>query len=255
MPTDHSEDRFGERWPGVGPHGRLSLPRVSRRALAVGGGAALAIGLALGLWARPELGASGDTDAAEHLAAAVPIEVDRPAPPARTPTAGGKLEVLPPDMAAASRPTAPVPQADPSVATFDLPPPPPAPAPPAVIRASPTPLASPMASPAVAGGPPPSGRSAAACGGAGLADQMVCDDPDLAAADREMRGAYRRALRSGASPGALRADQQDWMSIREDAARHSRRALAEVYAQRIDELNAAAADRDGVQEDPGDAGW
>ncbi|MDB5474601.1 MAG: hypothetical protein JWP49_112, partial [Phenylobacterium sp.] len=79
----------------------------------------------------------------------------------------------------------------------------------------------------------------------GAAEAMVCGDPDLAAADRELARAYSRALRSGVPPGAVRADQRDWLNIREDAARHSRRALASVYQQRIDELNAVA---DGADE-------
>jgi uncharacterized protein len=69
---------------------------------------------------------------------------------------------------------------------------------------------------------------------------MVCADPGLAEADLEMSRAYGRALHAGVSPAALRADQRDWLGIREEAAHHSRWALAQVYRQRIDELNAAA---------------
>lgn len=270
MPTDHPSDRFGEPWsdatyrgfagpPPPEPRGRFRLPRISQRQLAIGAGAAVGLGLLLGLWARPNLGASHDTDAAERTAPAVPVEVNRPAPP-KPLVSDGKLQVLPPDMAAAARPAASVAQtvpAAPSPATSpsatspsampSLAPPPPAPRGPTVLRGNPPPLSAPSAS-----GPAAMGRTdTAGCAGAGgAADQMVCGDPDLASADREMRRAYRRALQSGAAPGALRADQRDWMSIREEAARHSRRALAQVYEQRIDELNAAAADRDGAQEDP-----
>jgi len=69
---------------------------------------------------------------------------------------------------------------------------------------------------------------------------MVCADPALASADRQMARAYQRALRAGAAPGELRQEQRDWMAIREDAARQSPRALAQIYDQRIQELNQIA---------------
>jgi uncharacterized protein YecT (DUF1311 family) len=79
----------------------------------------------------------------------------------------------------------------------------------------------------------------------GRAAQMVCADPELSAADRELNQAYRRALRSGVPPEQLRADQRDWLAIREDAARRSPRAVASIYEQRIDELNQIADDGPG----------
>jgi uncharacterized protein YecT (DUF1311 family) len=78
------------------------------------------------------------------------------------------------------------------------------------------------------------------------AQQMVCGDPELAAADRRMNRAYRAALAAGAPEDELRSEQQDWLGIREDAARHSRSAVASIYEQRIDDLRrwrADAADR------------
>jgi uncharacterized protein len=78
-----------------------------------------------------------------------------------------------------------------------------------------------------------------------LAAQMVCADPELSAADRELNQAYRRALRSGVPPEQLRQDQRDWLAIREDAARRSPRAVASIYEQRIDELNEIADDGPG----------
>lgn len=69
-----------------------------------------------------------------------------------------------------------------------------------------------------------------------LAQRMVCDDPELAAADRRMSRAYRAALAAGAPEEDLRLEQQDWLAIREDAARHSPRAVANIYAQRIEDL-------------------
>lgn len=77
----------------------------------------------------------------------------------------------------------------------------------------------------------------------GAAEQMICSDPELAAADRELGRAYSRAMRSGVvDPDDLDLDQHDWAALREAAAQHSRRALASVYAQRITELNTIADD-------------
>jgi uncharacterized protein YecT (DUF1311 family) len=70
----------------------------------------------------------------------------------------------------------------------------------------------------------------------GLAEAMVCADPDLAAADRRMRAAYVAALRAGAPPDLLGRDQDAWLAAREEAAQWSRRALAEAYRRRIAEL-------------------
>jgi uncharacterized protein len=81
------------------------------------------------------------------------------------------------------------------------------------------------------------------------AEQAVCSDPGLAAADRRLASAYRRAMSSGVVPADLRQEQRDWMAIREDAAHRSRHALASVYDQRIAELNAMADDAP-----PADAG-
>jgi uncharacterized protein len=41
----------------------------------------------------------------------------------------------------------------------------------------------------------------------------------------------------------LRDEQDDWLAIRESAARYSRSAVADVYRQRIRELNAMADGR------------
>jgi hypothetical protein len=140
--------------------------------------------------------------------------------------------VLPPDMVAAANARAPVT------------PPEPAPfaegsgAPAVTIAPAPAQPPGPQAYPQ-----PQTPQVADRCGGtASLADQMVCQDPRLAAADRDMARALRRALASGVSPGQLRAEQRDFAMIREDAARRSPRALFSAYAQRIDELNAIAED-------------
>jgi uncharacterized protein YecT (DUF1311 family) len=249
MPTD----RIGDPWSdttyngfaGVAPppRRRLRLPPMTRRNLAIGTAAALVLGIAGGLLLRPDLGSKGYSDSTARPGQAVPIEVNHP-PPLPAPTSSGKLEVLPPEQAAAARAA--------------VAPPPVAPVAPSVsyVPAGPPPL--PAVSPSAALTPPPAvrqppplqaapPRAGADCSGArSPAEAMVCGDPDLTAADRELNRAYQRALRSGAAPpGALRADQRDWLAIREQAARRSPRAVAQVYQQRIDELNAVADGDEG----------
>jgi uncharacterized protein YecT (DUF1311 family) len=186
-------------------------PSRGGRNLLIGGViGAVALGLVLGVAARPDL-LRRAPDAAPMRAVATPaagqvqVELTTPvASPVPKPT--GKLEVLSPELAQAA---APAMVAQP-------------------IRAMP--LYDP---------PPARAPQAQACGGS-AAQQMVCGDPDLAQADRRMARAYRRALQSGASPGELRDEQQDWLDIREEAARRSPEAVASIYQQRIDELNALA---------------
>jgi len=69
---------------------------------------------------------------------------------------------------------------------------------------------------------------------------MVCSDPRLAEADRRMSSAYQAALAAGAPLEDLRSEQADWLAIREDAARHSKRAVMNIYEQRTEELEALA---------------
>lgn len=81
------------------------------------------------------------------------------------------------------------------------------------------------------------------------AEQMICSNPGLAAQDRAMARAYRRALSASASPDDMRSEQRDFMAMREDAARRSPRALAGLYDQRIHDLNDVA---DGDDSSDGD---
>jgi len=256
------------------PARRQALPRLA----IVGGGlaAALALGLLGGLWAKPDLGHSKTgapmravTPPVDEEASAtgqtMAIEVARPVPEAGVPTrSAGKLEVLPPGAAQAAAS-----HAVPAVAT--APPPPlavadPRPAPirapsiqPPAVQAptvpSPQAFNAPPAYPprlAVPATPQPAAVATGPCANAASrAAQVVCADPDLSAADREMMRAYRRALRNGAQPEALQRDQREWLAAREDAARRSPRALAELYDRRIDELNSAADDADDAESDPG----
>lgn len=201
---------------------------------------ALTLGVLFGLWARPELLVGSRPMAAAvppHTPAGpeagqIPLVV---APPARTdppPRAPDRLQTLPPEMAAtAQAPSSPAPDV-----AGAAPPEPAAPTWPDVAET------------------PPAPRYAASfdCATARPgAEEMVCEDPALAAADRRMARAYRRAMGSGVDPEDLRQEQRDWTAIREDAAMHSRQALAQVYAQRTEELNriadASPGPADGLQ--------
>src|SRR5205814_3217266 len=129
--------------------------------------------------------------------------------------------------APASGPDAPV-DDDPAVWRFPpLPPlplappiasPPPA-APPGIGADLPAPAAPEPAPAVVQAEPDPCGD------GLSRAQDMVCHDARLAVADARLREAYERALAAGAPREGLAREQDDWMAIREDAARYSRRAL------------------------------
>ncbi|HEY9235611.1 MAG TPA: hypothetical protein VIP08_11320, partial [Phenylobacterium sp.] len=73
-----------------------------------------------------------------------------------------------------------------------------------------------------------------------LAEELICTDAVLAAADRHMARAFDRAVRSGVPLRQLQAEQRDFMAMREDAAQRSPQALASLYDQRIADLNAMA---------------
>jgi uncharacterized protein YecT (DUF1311 family) len=206
------------------------------RAVTAGGGVAVAVvlGLLLGFLAKPDLIRPAPTAPMRAVTASaedasppkVDIEVNRPAPPSPMKSAG-RLDVLPPDLAGSGPRPAPA-------------------SPPELAARTGAPLVPRLAQ---VEAPVPAPRAVAtdpACDGArGRAAQMVCADPELSAADRELNRAYRRALRAGAAPEQLREEQRDWLSIREDAARHSPRAVADIYDQRIDELNRIADDGPG----------
>jgi uncharacterized protein YecT (DUF1311 family) len=186
---------------------------------------ALVLGVLFGLWARPELAGSQPTPAAAPAGVSqVPVVMAPPAKSEAPPRAPGRLETLPPDMAAGAGD-----QVMPSDAGALTP------------RERPAAAGDGAASEAAE---TPSPRRYAAsfdCATARPgAEEMVCQDPALAAADRRMARAYERAMRAGADPDDLRQEQRDWTAIREDAAMHSPRALAQVYDQRIEELNQIA---------------
>lgn len=207
------------------------------RTVAVGVGGAVVLGLLLGVWARPNISRSNTpapmravTAAEDNTPAKMAIEVNALPPPPPIVKSAGRLDVLPPGAAQAATRPLPVWGPEPSAE------------PPQPAQIFPRP---------VQGGTPaaPAAPQIAAADGCqathGRAAQMVCADPDLSAADRELNQAYRRALRSGVPPEQLRADQRDWLAIREDAAHRSPRAVASVYDQRIDELNQIADEGPG----------
>lgn len=252
------KDPIGEPWAGTtynGFAGQAAAPpppaprppqdRVPRKLVIGGVAGAVALGLVFGLWARPDFGDDGKArepmkavTRAEAVSPPVPVEVAAPvAPP--VPRADGPLEVLPPELARA----APAPRSAPMVR---------AQAPRPVVVA---PSAGESAAPVVARAPElapfvPARRRAEAdpsfnCRYArSPSEEMVCSDPVLAAADRRLNRAYERAIASGIPARELRAEQDDWLGIREDAARRSPRAVANVYEQRIRELNDLAEDGD-----------
>jgi uncharacterized protein YecT (DUF1311 family) len=226
----------GEPWGGalrhVGPVAKpgpvaVPPPQVSPRRTPplgmIGGGVAvaLALGLGLGFLTRPHLQTA---PASQPMRAVTPasssgrmnIEINAP-PPSPVVAAAGKLEVLPPGAAHSTPPAQPVSVTVPAAG-------------PRLAAPNPPPLAS---------------DRDPACVSGGVAAQMVCADPDLAAADREMGRAYRRALRAGVPPEQLRADQRDWLAAREEAAHRSSGAVASVYDQRIEELNQLSEDGPG----------
>lgn len=196
--------------------------------LALGVGGACALGLVLGAWAKPHL-REGQSPMGAVAATATPegqmqivVSAPRFAPPP-APTASTPLEVLPADMAAQARANAE------ALHTISAPP----------LREE-TPV---EVEPAMIAAPAP--RAGFDCREAqGLADQMVCGDASLARQDRRLARAYADARDAGVPSENLRAEQRDWMMIREDAAQQSPGALADVYEQRIAELAQMAAGED-----------
>lgn len=217
---------------------RPTRPRVGRKALLGGVTIACVLGLGLGLAARPQLITDQARPPMQPAAANAPegqldVVMAEPAP-APPPPPGPPLETLPPDIVAPPPGLAPPPPEPPAA-----PIPRPAPAPPRAPQApwAPEP---PLAADPIWGVERPSFD----CRNAGsLAEEMVCTDAVLAAADRHMARAYRRAERSGAPIEALREDQDEWLAYREEAALRSPRAVAAAYDRRIGELEAIAAGR------------
>jgi len=73
-------------------------------------------------------------------------------------------------------------------------------------------------------------------------EALVCADPSLGAADRQMIRAYQSARAAGVPDAQLRQQQQRWLSARSSAAREAPWAVHDVYLARIAELNGQARD-------------
>lgn len=81
-------------------------------------------------------------------------------------------------------------------------------------------------------------------GPSSLGQSVVCDDPGLIAADRQMVDAYEAAAAAGAPTSVLWREQVSWLNAREAAAQRSRWAVEDLYRQRIRDLRAAEATLD-----------
>lgn len=221
-----------------GPPGREAPRRMNRKALLAGVAGVCALGLAFGLMARPQLITDGlkpadgpprqielemaDPPPEPKLAERPPLETLSPET-----IAAGERAVAPPEPVPAPAPEPP----EPPIAR-DAPEAPWAPEPPWALEPPRAPVAR---EPLRASRPSFDCRQAQS-----LAEEMVCTDAVLSAADRHMARAFERAVRSGVPLRQLQAEQRDFMAMREDAARRSPRALASLYDQRIDDLNAMA---------------
>jgi len=213
------------------PANRPAWPKI-----AVGAGVlcGVAAAVALGWPARSPDEAPPAAPARAPVAGEAPsIRVEVTAPPSLPipppPRPSQRLEVLPARVAEA--PTAAAPAAPPPVAVAVAPPPA-------------APEAASVARDATTATPAPAPRRFNDCRDApSPAMEMVCSDMRLAAADRRMKRAYAAALAAGAPEEELRLDQEDWLDIREQAARISRASVVNIYRQRIDELQAMADGR------------
>jgi uncharacterized protein YecT (DUF1311 family) len=265
MPTD----RAGEPWSGLTYNGFAGspaatspyaqdprpyapqptpAPRGSRRnGVFLGVGAALGLGLLVGVLARPDADGRREPVAAAPTTTAaparsLPVEVGPETTAALAPA--DRLDVLPPD-AERVVPPAPPPlpplQAQAAPRISEAPMLRPAPGPPAVREAPAAPAA--VEAPRAPVFAEANDAPAFNCNYARTrSEQMVCGDASLARLDRRLNAAFRTAVSAGVPYRELRGDQDDWLEIREDAANHSRSAVASIYRQRIRELEEMAMD-------------
>lgn len=88
--------------------------------------------------------------------------------------------------------------------------------------------------------PPKAARSKAAskrCVSSDPGAAIVCADPSLSAADRQLSRAYRDAEAAGVPGWQLKQQQQRWLAARAAAAREAPWAVHDVYLARIAELH------------------
>lgn len=79
------------------------------------------------------------------------------------------------------------------------------------------------------------------CAARSHAEALLCESPQLAAAERRLAQAYREAAEAGAPEWRLRRQQNRWLAARERAADEAPWAVTEVYDARIAELEDEAA--------------
>lgn len=204
--------------PPTGPDTVSARPGPSRRTLyiALAGAAALAVILAAILAGGGEL---KKPDSGQGLVIAVqPAPKPRPIPVTR---GGEPLNAIPAE--AASLPASPQrpPSSEPAA------------------NSSPPPDRQASARPAE--DQPAYSRPSFDCASAqGPAERMICASDRLAAADRRMDRAYQDALEAGVPQRILRRQQRAFLAARDDAARDGPDALADIYSERIAELQGLA---------------
>jgi hypothetical protein len=84
--------------------------------------------------------------------------------------------------------------------------------------------------------------SAQRCASRDPGEALVCTDPSLGAADRQLSRAYQGARAAGVPEVQLQRQQQRWLAARSAAAREAPWAVHDVYLARIAELNSQARD-------------
>jgi hypothetical protein len=87
--------------------------------------------------------------------------------------------------------------------------------------------------------------SAQRCASRDPGEALVCADPSLGAADRQLSRAYQGARAAGVPEAQLQRQQQRWLAARSAAAREAPWAVHDVYLARIAELNSLAHDAHG----------
>jgi hypothetical protein len=99
--------------------------------------------------------------------------------------------------------------------------------------------------------PPPAPRPAglmkvsARCAQRDPGEALVCADPNLGAAERQLTRAYQGARAAGVPDAQLQRQQQQWLAARSAAAREAPWAVHDVYMARIAELNGLAREAHG----------
>ena len=83
------------------------------------------------------------------------------------------------------------------------------------------------------------------CASRGAGAALVCTDPSLGAAERQLTRAYQSARAAGVPDAQLQREQQRWLAARSAAAREAPWAVHDVYLARIAELNGLAREAHG----------